>query len=169
MGYFDGLADGSFKRTDDGRIIFYPWGILGSGYEIPTDESYREIRQYVKRYLIVSLPLVIALFIFAGWLFAFVALPILFLAYLFKIRNLTREFTKASEKLSLKESYQLQAASHNLGVLWALEIGSIILVLLGIGILFVSREAHFVAIVSILFFGLCSLAIGFMIRVKLTK
>ncbi len=47
-GYFDGSASALFKKTEDGRVIFYPWGVLGSGYEIPTDQRYREIRQFVK-------------------------------------------------------------------------------------------------------------------------
>jgi hypothetical protein len=30
MGYFDGLASGSFKTSQDGRRLFFPWGVLGS-------------------------------------------------------------------------------------------------------------------------------------------
>jgi len=30
MGYFDGLTDGIFKSDREGRILVYPWGILGS-------------------------------------------------------------------------------------------------------------------------------------------
>jgi hypothetical protein len=60
MGYFDGLISGSFKTTQDGRRLFFPWGVLGSGYSIASERDYQRLRQQVKGYMIVSLVLIIA-------------------------------------------------------------------------------------------------------------
>lgn len=34
MGYFNGLVSGLFKLDKAGRVVFYPWGVLGKGYII---------------------------------------------------------------------------------------------------------------------------------------
>ncbi len=39
MGYFDGLTSGSFKTAEDGRRLFFPWGVLGSGYALPRSRT----------------------------------------------------------------------------------------------------------------------------------
>ena len=31
MGYFDGLTSASFNTNQNGRPLFFPWGVLGSG------------------------------------------------------------------------------------------------------------------------------------------
>jgi hypothetical protein len=36
MGYFDVLTVGCFKTAQDERKLFFPWGILGRGYIIPS-------------------------------------------------------------------------------------------------------------------------------------
>ena len=67
MGYFDGLISGSFKTTQDGRRLFFPWGVLGSGYSIASERDYQRLRQQVKGYMIVSLVLIIASGSFEGY------------------------------------------------------------------------------------------------------
>ena len=60
MGYFDGIVDGNFKTTDDGVLLYYPFGVLGKGYVIPTNEKKQEIRKRLKWLYAVSLILIIA-------------------------------------------------------------------------------------------------------------
>ena len=40
-GYFNALTSGYFKTGADGRKLFFPWGIFGSGYAIPSDAALR--------------------------------------------------------------------------------------------------------------------------------
>jgi len=35
MGYFEGLTASSFKTDENGQVIFYPWGKIGKGYDLP--------------------------------------------------------------------------------------------------------------------------------------
>ena len=61
MGYFDALTSSSFKTTEDGRRLFFPWGTLGRGYAIPSEEEFERLRRRVKAYLAISLPLIIVI------------------------------------------------------------------------------------------------------------
>lgn len=82
MGYFDGLTSGSFKTTQDGRRLFFPWGVLGSGYSIATEQDYQRLRQQVKGYMIVSLVLIIATGSFEGYVVPVVVAALLVTLYL---------------------------------------------------------------------------------------
>ena len=81
MGYFDGLTDGCFKRGLQGQMIFFPWGKFGNGHEIPTEEQYQAIKGFVKRSLMLSLPIIVLVGIIFGWLYSFVALVPLYIVY----------------------------------------------------------------------------------------
>ena len=61
MGYFDGLTSGSFKTAQDGRRLFFPWGVLGSGYAIASEQDYQRLRRQVKAYMVAMLVLVMEL------------------------------------------------------------------------------------------------------------
>lgn len=55
MGLLDALCEGSFVRSADGRMLFFPWGAVGRGYAIPSDEAYRRLRRETKRLLALGL------------------------------------------------------------------------------------------------------------------
>jgi hypothetical protein len=55
MGYFDFLTSSYFKAGRDGRKQFFPWGILGDGYTIASEQDYLRLQQQIKIYMIVSL------------------------------------------------------------------------------------------------------------------
>ena len=58
MGYFDALTSSSFKITQDGRRLFFPWGTLSSGYAVPSEENFERLRRSVKAYMVISLSLI---------------------------------------------------------------------------------------------------------------
>ena len=47
MGYFDGLASGIIKKDKDNNPVYYPWGVLGKGYVLPSAERETEIKNMV--------------------------------------------------------------------------------------------------------------------------
>ncbi len=165
MGYFDALANSCFGRVGN-NWVFFPWGTLGHGYTIPNEEEYRAIRSFVRRYLLVSLPLVVLVGLFVGWLFSFLLLPAFGLFYVLKVRVLTRHLGKSSERLTLRQSYRTQAASHSGWMLWLLEVASALFVIIGVVILIANPQDWLIGLASIVFFGLCAVAIGYMIRAK---
>ena len=167
MGYFDALAGGSFKQID-GRWVFYPWGVVGRGYVIPTEQRYVEIRSWVKRWLQLWLPLVVVMGILVGWLYSFALLPVFSLWYWSRVRRLAQELEPATQRLTVGESYRAQARGHSLPMLWLLELGSVAFVVAG-GVIFALDPAHgLLGAVTVAFFGACAVAIGFMIRARLS-
>jgi hypothetical protein len=156
MGYFDGLTSSTFKTTKDGRRLFFPWGVLGSGYSISSEQDYRRLQQQVKAYMIVSLVLIIASSSFEGYLVSVVIAALLVTFYLAWMWYVLRRLQYSGESLSLQESMTSQARAYGVVVLWLLEIGSLAFVAGGIFMLVVDPRQWLVALASIVFFGLCA-------------
>ena len=53
--YTDLLTTGCIKTGADGRKIFYPWGMLGNGYIIPSNDEYERLNDLLKVYMVVAL------------------------------------------------------------------------------------------------------------------
>lgn len=68
---YDAFVDLSFKRGEDGRIVFFPWGGAGRGYVVSSDDELRRLRGVVRLFL--TLPMRSAytvgalLFLWRGW------------------------------------------------------------------------------------------------------
>jgi hypothetical protein len=159
MGYFEGLTSSSFKTTEDGARLFFPWGVLGRGYLVGSEEHYERLRKQVKTYLVVSLLLVIAApTFFRGYdLIIPSALAGISMAFYFAwMCFLLPRLGAADEALTLKDSMTSQARAHGPVVLWLLTIGSLVFVAGGLLMFFVQPGSRMVALAATLFFGLCA-------------
>ena len=165
MGFFDAIADYSFIETKNGRVTFYPWGVFGRGCVLPTEEKHHEIRRFVKRYYGVSLPLFFILLMFDNFLVALLAVPIIYLSYHLMVRRLTKGLPQADQRISPLMNLRISAAKSNAVVLWLLEIFLVLFVLAGFVVLIIDED-RLIAVACILLFGLCSVGVGYMIRVK---
>jgi len=166
MGYFDALTSSSFKTTKDGRKLFFPWGTLGRGYLIPTEEEYEKLRRKVKVYFIISLPIIIILVNRLNILGDLILLLVLTLPYLFWAYKQSRKLEPSNEKYTYKQSFSTQAREYNAATLWRLEIGSLAFVAAGIFILVKDSQNWPIALASIAFFGLGAIVFGKMILVR---
>lgn len=166
MGYFDALTSSSFKTTKDGRRLFFPWGTLGRGYLIPTEEEYEKLRRKVKLYFIICLPITILLVSRLNFLGDLLLLLVLTVPYLFWANKQSRKFEPSNEKYTFKQSFGTQAREHNVLTLWLLEIGSLAFVAAGIFILVKDITNWPAALASIVFFGLCAVVFAKMIFVR---
>ena len=166
MGYFDALTSGSFKTTQDGRRLFFPWGVLGRGYSIANEQDYLRLRQQVKGYLIVSMVLMIGSQPFGGYLVVVAIAALCTTLYLAWVWYVLRRLNISDEKLSLQESMTTQARAHGMVGLWLLEIGALAFVGCGILILVVDPRQWLVALASIGFFGLCAAKITRMLVLR---
>src|SRR5687767_9421400 len=79
-GYFNALTSGAFKVTPDGRRLFFPWGVLGRGYEIPSESDYQRLHRLMKIYVVASLVLIIAP-IAAGYMLTGLAMSMVLVAF----------------------------------------------------------------------------------------
>ncbi len=167
MGYFEGLADASFKQDSNGNNVFYPWGVLGKGRVLPDETTKTKLRTFVIRYYQIMLPTAILLGIFRLWLPAIVVLILLTLGFYLYVNQVTKDCPICTEKLTLKESYKNSANSHNTFMLWAMLLVSLLFVLGGIWLFFKGRL--FIGLGSVVFFGLCSAVFILMLKIKHKK
>jgi hypothetical protein len=122
IGYFDALTSSYFKITQDGRKLFFPWGIFGRGYVIAS-QDYKQLQHQVKIYTIVSPVLIIVAAALFQRLNVAVAIGVLLtMFYIVWAQYLTRDLQISNERLSLQDSMTSQARTHSTVGLWALEI-----------------------------------------------
>ena len=167
MDYFDGMADGKFKTDARGRLLFYPWGILGKGYVLPDEYKKKEIRKFVKLCCIVFWPLMTGTAIFIGWKFSFIMLFLILLYYNFEASKLLKGTPVADEKLSFKEKYSSSARSHRLGTLWMIAIFSALFLLSSIAIFLRNKDARLFGLACVIFFAGSTFIHGYMIKLKM--
>lgn len=167
MGYFEGLADATFKKDSSGNSVFYPWGVLGKGRVLPDEPTKTKLRTFVIRYYQIMLPTAILLGIFRLWLPAILVLAALTLGFYFYVNQVTKDCPICSEKLTVKESYKNSAKSHNTLMLWFLLLASLLFVLGGIWLFLKGRL--FIGLGSVVFFGLCSAVFILMLKIKHKK
>ena len=120
MGFFDNLTDMTmvFKKDDDGKLLFYPRIAFGKGYILPGDEKKEEIHRFVKRYYMVTLPLIFAVGIIAlytKWLYTVPAWCLLMVGLLLWFKSRITQFTKdlsvAEKRGAFTEVYREGAKS----------------------------------------------------------
>jgi hypothetical protein len=166
MGYFDALTSSYFKTGQNGSKLFFPWGVLGRGYLIPSDEGYERLRGQLKIYTIVSLVLIIATSALGNYLGAVAFGVALIIFYALWTRVLLRGLVPTDERLSFNDSMTSQSLHHGPVVLWALEAVSLIFVVTGLFILVADRDNWIVALASIVFFGACAAVFARMLLIR---
>jgi hypothetical protein len=172
MGYFDGLTNASFRKDSQGRDVFYPYGIYGRGRIIRDAEAAARLRASIKRFYILLMALLPPLIVIVR--LAHVSLVYLALLVLAGtaisagyVRRLTRGLPYSEERLTYRESLQNSLRGHSKLGLVLLAIVSAVFVALGIFILSLDPAANLgLALVQILFFGLCLLVFLAMVILK---
>ena len=163
MGYFDALTGSAFKTADDGRKLFFPWGTLGRGYVLGSDEAYAQLRGHIKLYTMAALALIVAPSALQMYVISAAATAALLVFYAAWMAYLLRGLAASDERLSLTESMTSQALGHSATVLWSLEITSLAFVGLGALIVVFDPANWLTATASMLLFGLCAAAFAFML------
>ena|SRR5271165_4059187 len=150
MGYLDALTSSYFKTAQDGRKLFFPWGVLGRGYAIASEQDYKRLQRQVKVYTVISLVLIIGAVVLGSQRFLWPLLIGVVLFYIVWTRYLLRGLQPSDERLSLQD----RAAALSTVSLWLLEIGTLACVGFGIIILVVDPGNWLLALPLIAFFGL---------------
>ncbi len=166
MGYFDALTSSYFKTAADGRKLFYPWGVLGRGYAIATEQDQQRLRRQLKIYTIVSFVLIVGACVLQTYLVAILIAVALIVFYLFWVRRLIAGLQPSGEGLSMRESFTAQALAHSGWGLWAMELASFALLLSAIAMLAFDLDSRLVSVGAILFFGLTTAAISWMLVLR---
>jgi hypothetical protein len=166
MGYLDALVAGSFKTTASGQRLFFPWGILGRGYVIPSEREFEQLRRYLKVYQLLSLALIIAAILWTGFRGAAAAVILVCVVHVAWAHVQSRRLSRANERLSLGESLAAQSRAQSTVILWLLELGSLAFVGGGVFIVLADHKKWLLAAATIVFFGACAASYAWMLVVK---
>jgi uncharacterized membrane protein (UPF0136 family) len=166
MGYFDGLTSGSFKTAPDGRRLFYPWGYLGRGYVLPSDDTADRLRRQLKTYYIVMLVGIVGTSGFRAFITSAVVAGVCIVFYAIWANRQVAGLQPAGEAMTFGESSALQARAFGPRALWLLEICSLLFVVGGIFMYLTDPAKRPMALVTTIFFGCCAASIGYMILVR---
>ena len=166
MGYFDALTSSYFKTGADGRKLFYPWGVLGRGYVVATEQDQQRLLRQVNTFTIAGLMLIVGACVVQAYIVAALIAAAFIVFYLFWARRLIVGLELSSERLSMRESFTSQAMAHNSKHLWAMEIASIALLLCAIAMLGIEPDDRLTAIAAIAFFGLTTATFSWMLIIR---
>jgi hypothetical protein len=166
MGYFDAMTKGCFKTAQDGRNLFFPWGVLGRGYTIASEQDNLRLQQQFKVYMVVSLVLIISAGSLDRYFVGAVIVALSLGFYLVWMRYLLRRLQPSDESLSLRESITSQAHAHSAVGLWLLEITALAMVGGGILIFIVDPGNWLIALIGIFLFGLGAVKFAHMLVLR---
>ena len=170
MSYFDGHTSSCFRQSADGRHIFYPWGALGRGYFISSDQELKQLKRGVKTYFVLGFGLIILVFpflIIQGYPteYALYVAPVI-LPYILWIVVRCRQMQRADVRLTIREGLENSAQARSWVVLLLLEIVSILFVLGGAHLLITKPDEWLVGLAVIAGFGTCTAIYTFMLNSK---
>jgi predicted lysophospholipase L1 biosynthesis ABC-type transport system permease subunit len=166
MGYFDALTSAYFKTAQDGRKLFFPWGMWGRGYVIPSEQDDARLRRQMKAFTVISLALIVGVVSVQTWPWILALCALIVVFQLFWTRHLARGLQPSSERLSMTESITAQARAHGPVGLWVLEIASLVFVAGGLIILIADPDNWMIALGTIAFFGLCAAVFATMLALR---
>jgi hypothetical protein len=155
-GYFNALTSTSFMITEDGRKLFFPWGAMGRGYVISSDEQYRRLHRQITIYQLVALVAIVVAASVQQFIGGLVIGTLLFALYAAWVRHLVRGLPPSAEQLTRQESMITQARMHGAVGLWLMEICALAFVAAGVAMFILEPDKRLVALASTAFFGLCA-------------
>jgi hypothetical protein len=157
------MTSSCFKTGQDGRKLFFPWGVLGHGYTIASERDYLRLQQQIKIYMIVSLVLVIGAASLKGDLVGLVIAMLSLGFYSVWMRYLLSRLQRSDERLSLRESSTSRGRLLGPVVLWLLEIVALAFMGSGVFILIMDAGKWFGALVVIVVFGFVAAKVAYML------
>ena len=167
MAIFESLSSGYFQMTPDGRRLFFPWGALGRGYVVASDQDYKRLQLHIKIYMIAILVLMLGSVIAERYVAAFVIAMLLFVFYAFWARFvLVRGLQPTDERMRLKEAMTAQATIYDAAALWLLEFTSLALAGLGVFVLLIDPADWPMATACIAMFGAVAVFFAYMIILR---
>jgi hypothetical protein len=170
INYFKKLGDLMFKSDESGRTLYYPWGSLGRGYVVPDKVTENKIRFFLVAYQCVVYFSFIALIIVQDILqYQIIQFNLFFLSafiiWLLGISILTRNLIPSVVKLSFHENMLRAARLRSWKLLWAVFIGQLLFIAMGISM--ISNPEHpLFSIIFVLFFTALAATTGYMLKIK---
>ena len=172
--YFETLEATTFEERDDGKTVFYPWGVFGEGYVLETPEQEDRVRTFVRRYNIANVvvaPLLVGLLF--GTVDALVPkllvlggiLALVVTTYVLRMRHLIRNAPGTGSSPTLWDSLQRQATAYSFAQLWTLQALSLAFAAVGIWLI-AESTSPWIGALSVVFFGAAGVVTGYQLVLK---
>jgi hypothetical protein len=104
MGYFDTLANSLFQTMTNGRTVFFPFGQLGRGYEVPSGSDGDWLRQQYMAWVVTAVIMAFGSLLWAGYLAFFVCFVVWAVLYSTWARLAVRGLPPSNEKFIFRRS-----------------------------------------------------------------
>ena len=154
--------DRYFQKSESGEVLFYPLGMMGTGYKLQSRAEEDRLRSFLKTYFGVSFA---ALAVALATMGLKASLPVLALSplwYYWSMRRMLKDVPTTKRRLSFADV----AKSYGLSKLVLLEVFSVAFVAMSIVILCAGGPV-LVPVAGIVFFGFGAVLFGLMIHKKL--
>lgn len=167
MSLLDSVIEPYFARTEKGTTIFYPWGFMGRGYEIPSHEKELSLRSGLKSALVGMFIVVFASIQFSDHLYGVLLTGVGIMSYGLWANTVTRGMRTMPWKLSFSSRIDSSARTDSLAKLITMTILSLLLCLASAAMFFMEPDERFWGATGFLFFGLTTAVLGYTSIVKL--
>jgi hypothetical protein len=183
MGYIEGWVQTAFKKNASDQTVFYPLGILGSGYVLPDNAAEEKAREILRRHFQIGIFLTViavslaCFYIFlpkppyslkiVTWLSVFLLLLPGLWAYVC-LKALVAKIPPEEKRLTAKEAYANSAVRHNFWGLWFSFVFSIIWTFLALLFAIYAHTFKFMLLgwLGVVIFLFSAVVNGYMLKVK---
>jgi hypothetical protein len=168
VGYFKGIAAGSFKTDAEGRSLFFPCGVLARGRVLDDPSKEERVRKFVTRYNAVGILGSIGVVISGKWILLAAFLPVMLAWYYFGVRALVGDCAYSEDTLTVRDAYANAAVAHNAFTLWLLLVASVLFVAGGafMAVRGPALSQRAIGAFAVLFFGAGVAASWHMLKVR---
>lgn len=159
MGFLDNQVRFKFKTAEDGRHVYFPWGVFGRGYIVPSEADRQRIGKQEKIGLACQMVGSLAILLLTG---APLAILLLIHPYTIWQFSLYRHLERSEERLTIQEVTAKQARAMSYSIIWLLILLCFAFVFVG-GLIFIygvgqrDWQALLISILGIAFFGFCAI------------
>ena len=130
MGLLDPIVDSYFKKSKTGKILFFPWGLIGKGYEVTSELQRSSLRSTLKGFSVGLFLTIVVCFQLPNWVYPMVLAALSFVVYAVWAASVTKGMGVSPERLSRYERFKGNLKYHGTG---SLAIGTLFMFMMFIG------------------------------------
>ncbi|USG61414.1 hypothetical protein NBZ79_00295 [Sneathiella marina] len=119
------LMAGSFRNTDKGDTLYFPWGIFGSGYILDTAARKKKILYVSAGQSVLAGIIILTVYQKFDWMAIWFLLPPYWLCHMIATFLLTRGLQKTDEKLTYRQSLEEVAKKAGFGLMVVMVMASL--------------------------------------------
>ena len=120
MNFIKTLSQGLFSPGIDGRIAFFPWGVMGHGYIIEDAALLTKTKIFAFIFYIIAIPLTVAFAVMKWWILLGIVIAAAAVLYWVAVFFLTRGLPRSELGTDITRDQREQAMALKMGTMRAL-------------------------------------------------